>query len=335
MTKKFMLSQQEPNLLAGYLREKSWIGFDETVVRLSKPGEGNMNLVLRVETEKQSFIVKQSRGYVEKYPQVPAPENRVVTEAAFYNKIKGNLSIQKYMPQILGIDAENNVMALEDLGKANDFSVLYHLEKQLTQYELAELVDYLNNLHFSQKKTAGEGGLTNSEMRQLNHQHIFVYPFENENGFDLNSVQNGLEEIALPFKNNNALKRQIKLLGEMYLTNGTYLLHGDFYPGSWLKSSSGVKIIDPEFCFYGLREFDLGVLLAHLHLTQQNESSIFMVLKEYHAYNELNLDILNGFTGTEILRRLIGLAQLPLKMELETKRNLMELAQHLILKGTS
>lgn len=334
MGKKFMLSQQEPNLLAGYLKEKGWIGPDETVQRLSKPGEGNMNFVLRVETGKQSLIVKQSKGYVEKYPQVPAPENRVVTEAAFYNKIKGNPSIQKYMPKILGVDAESNIMALEDLGRANDFSVLYNLEKQLSQYEIAELIGYLNKLHFSLKKTTADNELVNREMRQLNHQHIFVYPFENDNGFDLNSVQGGLQEIALPVKNSINLKHQINLLGDLYLENDTYLLHGDFYPGSWLKTSSGIKIIDPEFCFYGLREFDLGVLLAHLYLTQQDESLILKISKKYYAYDELNIDVLNGFTGVEILRRLIGLAQLPLKMELETKRKLIEKAQHLILKGT-
>jgi 5-methylthioribose kinase len=26
-----------------------------------------------------------------------------------------------------------------------------------------------------------------------------------------------------------------------------------------------IKVIDPEFCFYGLREFDLGVLFAHMY----------------------------------------------------------------------
>jgi 5-methylthioribose kinase len=31
---------------------------DETVVSLSKPGEGNMNCVLRVETATRSFIVR-------------------------------------------------------------------------------------------------------------------------------------------------------------------------------------------------------------------------------------------------------------------------------------
>jgi 5-methylthioribose kinase len=74
-----------------------------------------------------------------------------------------------------------------------------------------------------------------------------------------------------------------------------------------------IKVIDPEFCFYGLREFDLGVLFAHMYLTQQKESAMTLIKEEYNFFEELNPTILNGFIGTEIIRRLIGLAQLPLK----------------------
>jgi 5-methylthioribose kinase len=34
-----------------------------------------MNCVLRIETAARSFIIKQSRGYVERYPQIAAPES--------------------------------------------------------------------------------------------------------------------------------------------------------------------------------------------------------------------------------------------------------------------
>lgn len=81
-----------------------------------------------------------------------------------------------------------------------------------------------------------------------------------------------------------------------------------------------------------VREFDLGVLMAHLYLTQQDESLLAIVENEYEAYNELNLEILNGFTGVEIMRRLIGLAQLPLQMDLKTKKQLLVFAKTLILK---
>lgn len=329
----FILNANEPNELTTYLQKQQWLGLDEEIVSLTKPGEGNMNYVLRVTTEQRTFIVKQSRAYVEKYPQVAAPEKRVVTEGAFYKKISSEKTVQKFMPKLIGLDVANNVMVIEDLGNSNDFTFLYDEKHQLDELELIELTAYLNQLHHSFQKATIDDELENLELRRLNHEHIFQYPFMEENGFDLNSVQHGLQELALPYKNNAELKKQISTLGSLYLSKGQYLLHGDYYPGSWLKTADGIKIIDPEFCYYGLREFDLGVVLAHLHLTAQDEHLLSFVIREYKDYNELNSAILNGFIGVEIMRRLIGLAQLPLQMDLTKKRQLLEFAKTLILNN--
>lgn len=328
----FILNANEPKEFVHYLQKQHWLGLGETIVSLSKPGEGNMNYVLRVDTGARTFIVKQSRGYVEKYPQVPAPAKRVLTEGAFYQKISKEKMVQNYMPKIIGLDAENNVIVLEDLGKANDFTILYDLRHQLQSEELFALLNYLNGLHFKFQKSVDDDELANLELRKLNHEHIFLYPFMEENGFDLNTIQDGLQELAVPYKNDAELKQKIEILGALYLSNGNYLLHGDFYPGSWLKTENGIKIIDPEFCFYGSREFDLGVLLAHLYLTQQEAVLLEMVKKRYLYYSELDLSVLHGFIGAEIMRRLIGLAQLPLKMDLKTKGKLLRFAHALITK---
>jgi 5-methylthioribose kinase len=328
----FILNANEPEELAIYLKRQKWLEDEETIVSVSKPGEGNMNCVLRIETAVRSFIIKQSRGYVEKYPQIAAPAARVLTEGAFYEKIAGSKEVQQIMPVLLGIDAVNNLIALEDLGKSNDYCVLYDLEQELQEGELIQLVNYLNGLHQDFQKTVVDEELTNTEMRTLNYEHIFEFPFREENGFNLDTVQEGLQALALPYKKDSELKRKVERLGSLYLSKGKYLLHGDYYPGSWLKTANGSKVIDPEFCFYGLREFDLGVLLAHLHMTQQEDSAIALVKEKYQSFAELNTTILNGFIGTEMMRRLIGIAQLPLKMDLKTKAALLQFARNLILK---
>lgn len=328
----FILKANEPKELAAYLYQQKWLKDGENIVSVSKPGEGNMNCVLRIETATRSFILKQSRGYVEKYPQVLAPENRVLTEAAFYQKIASTKEVQDIMPTLLGIDAVNNLIALEDLGKSNDYTVLYDLKEKIPEEELLQLVHYINSLHQSFEKKVVDEELANAAMKALNYEHLFEYPFKEDNGFDLDLVQVGLQVVAMPYKKDAELKEKMERLGSLYLSKGKYLLHGDFYPGSWLKTSDGIKVIDPEFCFYGLREFDLGVLLAHLYMTQQQESTIVFVKENYSSFDELNTTILNGFIGIEIMRRIIGLAQLPLKMDLKTKVDLLAFARELILE---
>ncbi|WP_233265906.1 phosphotransferase [Formosa sp. L2A11] len=326
----FILNANEPNELAYYLKKNEWISDNDAITLLSVAGQGNMNYVLRVTTMQGSFIIKQSRAYVEKYPQIAAPEKRVLTEAAFYKKISTEKTIQKRMPKLLGLDTLNNIMILEDLGQANDFNVLYNLEQNITEEEISVLVSYLNVLHQNFKKPTIDDELANLEMRKLNYEHIFHYPFLEDNGFNLDTIQDGLQTLALIYKKDAILKQKIELLGTAYMTKGNYLLHGDYYPASWLHTADGIKIIDPEFCYYGLREFDLGVFIAHLYLSNQDENTIDKVKKYYNDYQELNSAILNGFIGVEIMRRLIGLAQLPLKSDLKDKERLLKLAYQLI-----
>jgi 5-methylthioribose kinase len=71
---------------------------DETIVSISKPGDGNMNCVLRIETATRLYH-QAPRGYVEKYPQVLAPADRVLTEGAFIKKI-AIVQEQEIMPKL-------------------------------------------------------------------------------------------------------------------------------------------------------------------------------------------------------------------------------------------
>ena len=178
------------------------------------------------------------------------------------------------------------------------------------------------------KTSVPENFPQNLELRQLNHQHIFVLPFLEDNGFDLDSIQPGLQELAKPIKEDEALKQIISQLGEIYLAAGTVLLHGDYYPGSWLQADENIYVIDPEFCFAGFAEFDLGVMAAHLIMATQDPTLLDQILEGYTLPKDSNL--VRQVAGTEILRRIIGLAQLPLERSLEEKASLLELAQKCI-----
>ena len=79
--------EKDINIITAYLQAQSWILEGENISSFEVPGEGNMNFTLRITTKRRSFIIKQSRNYVEKYPQIAAPEDRTQREADFYNAI--------------------------------------------------------------------------------------------------------------------------------------------------------------------------------------------------------------------------------------------------------
>ena len=72
-------------------------------------------------------------------------------------------------------------------------------------------------------------------------------------------------------------------------------------------------------------------MTAHLFMLGTSQSDVKSILKNYQKRKGFNDDLFGGFCGTEILRRLIGIAQLPLELSIEEKGKLVKLAEYLIL----
>lgn len=306
------------------LEANDWLNKNEIISALSKPGEGNMNVVLRVKTNQRSFILKQSRPYVQKYQQIEAPLNRIEVEYKFYEAVQ-EVSITSHIPAILGFDQKNYLMQMQDLGQCEDMTASYH-ERAVSQDILEKLITISAAIH---KVGPLNDFPENMALRKLNHQHIFVLPFLEDNGFQLNDVQRGLQELSLPYKRDHAIKAVVNKLGDMYLSKGNVLIHGDYYPGSWMQLENEVYIIDPEFSFMGFREFDLGVMTAHLIMATMDPSSLKKVMQLYEP--DADSGLVAQVAGIEIMRRLIGLAQLPLERTISEKDNLLQLARKMIL----
>ncbi len=318
--------------LADYLHHQSWITPEDSISNVEKPGEGNMNRVLRVVTSSGSIILKQATDFVVKYPDIPAPISRIDVEQQFYQLVSEISDLQQHQPAIIGYDAELHLMAMEDLGDATDFTFLYQKDQTLSETLAKNIGSSLNILHsHAFSKEVAKAFPTNIELRKLNHQHIFQLPLMAENGFDLDGITPGLQEVSRTYKSDDTLIARASALGEVYLGRGDALLHGDYYPGSWLNTEKGFQLIDPEFCFFGVPEFDLGVLLAHLKLAEQPEAIRALILDSYTS--EIDQSLLQQFEGMEIIRRLIGLAQLPLSMNLIAKEELLQYAYHQVMNA--
>lgn len=298
------LDPADPAGLQRWLSDRGLLADTERVHALVRAGEGNMNLVLRAGVGQRTLIVKQARPWVEKYPQVAAPPERAEVEAAFYDAIADIPVVASRMPRLLHHDADDHVLVLEDLGAASDCSDAY-AGRRLAAAELDELLDYLDTLH-AVRLDAAPPILANRAMRALNHEHVFDLPFRPDNGLDLDAICPGLSDVAARVRREETLLRRVADLGQRYLSDGAALLHGDFYPGSWVRSTAGLRVLDPEFACLGDPAWDRGVLVAHLVLT---DHPTFHVLRALDDAPDRTL----GFAGVEVLRRLLGVAQLPLQ----------------------
>ena len=305
-----------------YLKQKAYfLNADEMVEGTEIVGGGNMNVVLRVQTNLRTLILKQSRPFVQKYPNIPAPVERIAVEGYFYKLMNSH----PFFPKVLKYIPKDYILLLEDLGDCENLTSLYN--SRIVSEGLIQ--DFTLALHHIHKRSTPLNYPENRGLRKLNHQHIFVLPFTEYNGFSLDSIQKGLNVLGAPYKTNKVLKKKIDDAGKLYLDKGDTLLHGDYYPGSWMRVGEHLYIIDPEFSFVGLKSFDLGVMAAHLILATGQSSILEQVCKIYPGtVQEEQIQI---FCGIEIMRRLIGLAQLPIERTLKEKKELLTLGKELIL----
>ncbi len=327
----YFLDASEIESFQSYLRERGWFSQTESILKVTKAGDGNMNCTLRVDTGERTLIVKQSRPWVEKYDHIEAPWDRALFEGLFFQTIAPHSDVANRMPELIGLDSESRVLAFEDLGESEDYSFLYAGET-LEENALKDLAKYLSVLHHIPCSQDTQK-LSNRDMRKLNHEHIFHLPLLPDNGLDLDGITPGLQELAKQISSDKEYVDIVYQLGQDYLEkDGENLLHGDFYPGSWLNTPQGVKVIDPEFGFLGSSEFDIGVMVAHLYLAKQPNHYPQLLLEQYREKYPLDSTLVYQLAGVEIMRRLLGVAQLPLNCDLEKKKELLHLSSQFVRK---
>lgn len=314
------------------LSRLGWLAAGERISSADPAGEGNMNLTLRIVSDRRSFVLKQARPWVEKYPEIAAPWDRSEVEQRFYARIASLPEVASRMPRVIACSSENRLIALEDLRDARDLTSLYSGDA-LGDDELDSLADYLAALHGG---TLGDPdpAFANRAMRALDHEHIFRVPLDPANGLDLDRHEPGLRAAALALIADREFTARAETLGQIYLADGRQLVHGDCFPGSWLRTRDGLRLIDPEFSHFGAAEFDLGCAVAHLALAQKTAAAAQRLIERHRAHGhapKLDPALIAGFAAIEVVRRLIGVAQLPLPPSRDARRALLARARKAML----
>lgn len=328
----FYLDPDRRDDLELYLHQAGVLSAGESVLTAMRAGEGNMNCTLRVTTNTRSFIVKQARPWVEKYPQFAAPWDRALREIEFYQLVADEPEVTERMPRLLHADRASRLLVLEDVGISSDLTCIYRGSTPSPSL-VDQIADYLTALHHGFIGRSTQHPLPNREMRVLNHAHIFEIPLERDNGLILDDVLPGLQCAADELRSDHDYVAAVRRLGtDVYLADGDSLVHGDFFPGSFLATSAGLKVIDPEFACFGRPEVDGGMLMAHLLLGRQPPAVADHFLSRYAPPAGHSLATMLQLAGVEVMRRLIGYAQLPLGCGLTERRALLALSKELVMR---
>ena len=103
----------------------------------------------------------------------------------------------------------------------------------------------------------------NPKLCEITEQLVYTEPyidFKNQN-----ILTEGIEEFVQTFVyNDQSLHVQVAKLKQSFLTSAQALLHGDLHTGSIFINDKEMKVIDPEFAFFGPIGYDVGLSLIHI-----------------------------------------------------------------------
>jgi 5-methylthioribose kinase len=287
-------------------------------IEVEPAGDGNINWVRRATLsggERRSYVIKQARPALERFPQYQAPTERIVCEAR-YLEIARAWDADFVLPRVLAFDEPNRMLVLEDLGSAERLDAAL-ARGAAARDALVRLAAFLGRVH---RGTRGDASLVprfaNAAMQRLHGDHIFALPYA-ANDF---ALPPRTAERAAALRADAALRDAAASAYARYLEPRGALVHGDVQAGNILLSERGVKLLDAEIAHVGDPAFDLGMLLAHRLLPSAaagrsraaapDLAACWEAYRAAHGERELPAlaDALR-YAGLELLRRSVGAAR--------------------------
>jgi 5-methylthioribose kinase len=331
-------------------------------------GDGNLNLVFRVQGTSKSFIIKQALPYAKVVGESwPLTLERAAIESHAL-RIQGNYAPQ-FVPNVLYENHELALTIMEDLShltiarKGFIDGEDYPLLSTHIGTFLARTLFFTSDFGLDPKtKKELDSRFCNPELCKITEDLVFTDPF---GPYETNNYEEELQEDVEKIWNNDALKKRVATLKYSFLTHKEALLHGDLHTGSIFASETETKIIDPEFAFFGPIGFDIGqffanlllqalsrekedVLFNHIETTWNVFAKTFSELWREHgvdAYTTLDtwrIAVLAtifreaiGFAGCEIIRRTIGLAHVSDLDEIEDDAKRIAMKKRALELGTA
>lgn len=253
-------------------------------------GDGNINYVFRVRSliSGKSIIVKQADRLLRSSGR-PLDITRSRREADAL-RIYAALTPQ-FIPRIYAYDDTMSIICMEDISYCGNLRKELMAGRPLPANFAENAASFLANAVFAtsdlflspEEKKERVSAFINPELCAISETLVFSEPYCN--GKNRNRITPDNENfIQKTLYNDEALKAEVASLRETFMNKAEALIHGDLHTGSiFIGNTIGIpidmnatpdrnatnkpcmKIIDPEFAFYGPIGYDLGNIIANLY----------------------------------------------------------------------
>ena len=312
-------------------------------------GDGNINYVFRVvsEADGHSVIVKQADRLLRSSGR-PLDMVRNKIEAAIL-RLEGELA-PGMVPEVYHYDETMAATSMEDISDYKNLRrelaagrVYPHLADNISSFMADTLLPTTDLVLDAEEKKRRVKFFTNPELCKITEDLVLTEPY-----YDYkcrNILFPGTEDFVREhLYEDETLHAEVALLRLNFMNNAQALLHGDLHSGSIFINDKGLKVLDPEFAFYGPMGYDIGNVIGNLFFAWANKAFtapeetetmaaietciaetwdltrgkleakfdelVTLPLYQVPAFKNTYLDGIMadaaGYAGTEIIRRTVG-----------------------------
>ena len=244
------------------------LGSDTSRWQVREVGDGNLNLVFIVESPQGALVVKQALPYVrlvgESWPlplkrsyfeyhaltRLAASDPGIVPVVHHFDELQAIIVMDYLTPHVILRRALIEGRALPDLG------VVMGRYLARTVFRNSDLC-----MKTRGKKQAVALFSDNVELCDITESLVFSDPYFAAPMNRHTSPQ--LDALVATLRADKDLKVAAQQMKHKFSAQCETLCHGDLHTGSIMVTDKDIKVIDPEFAFYGPFGFDIGMLLAN------------------------------------------------------------------------
>lgn len=289
MTKDFAREKRENQIIDLVLARTNFFPSKDEI-SIEEIGDGNINYVYRlVEKESdKSLVVKYSDALL-RSSQRPLDLKRSKIEARAL-EIKRDLC-PGMVPEVYYYDEDESIIIMEDISAYKNLryellagKIYPKLSEDLAEFLVQSLLPTADLVANRKEKKEAMGFFINPDLCDISEDLVFTEPYYNYK--NRNILSPGTEDfVEERLYKNFSLQGKVLKLKDRFQSYSQGLLHGDLHTGSVFVNEDGIKVIDPEFAFYGPFGYDIGNLWGNLifplanHLAKKSDRQIVSKLE--------------------------------------------------------
>ena len=257
-------------------------------------GDGNINYVFKIWSKRDghSIIVKQADKLLRSSGR-PLDIYRNKIEANIL-QLEGQLA-PGYVPEVYYYDETMAATSMEDVSAFKNLRkelaanrVYPHLAENISTFMVDTLLPTTDLVLDRAEKKQRVKFYTNPELCEITEDLVRTEPYDDFRG--RNMITEGNEACVREFLyEDQQLHAEVGKLRERFMNNAQALIHGDLHSGSIFANEEGIRVLDPEFAFYGPMGYDIGNVIGNLFFSWANKA--FTMPEETDAIQALECTI--------------------------------------------